>query len=148
MNTIHNTSSTLINKETASLKEKKIFTAASFLILLTLITVLLFFIKREPSAVYGSYKIYSNDPMVNKFISGQDIYLKINSDRTIIYHTTINGKQKFHNTGVFTLDEKTNTLAIQWKDGKLPSKLKIEKQGEGFVIKIGTTVYMKEKANG
>lgn len=145
MNTILNTSS--INKETAPLKRKKIFTAASFLILLTLIAVLLFFNKREPSAVYGSYKIYSNDPMVNKFTSGQDIYLKINNDRTIIYHTTINGKPKFHNTGVFTLDEKTNTLAIQWKDGKLPSKLKIEKQKENYVIKIGATVYAKEKTS-
>ncbi|MFV8271281.1 hypothetical protein ACNQGP_15285 [Flavobacterium sp. GT2N3] len=148
MNTIHNTSSTLLNKETAPLKRKKNFITASFLILLTLIAVLLFFNKREPSSVYGSYKIYSNDPTVNKFTSGQDIYLKVNNDRTIIYHTTINGKQKFHNTGVFILNEKTNTLAIQWKDGKLPSKLKIEKQKENYVIKIGTTVYMKEKANG
>ncbi|UOK42294.1 MULTISPECIES: hypothetical protein [Flavobacterium] len=146
MNTIHNTSSPLINKETASLK-RKIFIAASFLLLITFIAVVLFFNKKEPSTVYGSYKIYSNDPMVNKFTSGEDIYLKVNNDRTIIYHTTINGKLKFHNTGVFTLDEKTNTLGIRWKEGKLPSKLKIEKQKENYVIKVGTTVYMKEKAN-
>lgn len=147
MNLLIKTSRTFIHEETASLNRKKIVITTAFLLLLISIAVVLFFNKKEPSAVYGSYRIYSSDPIVNKFTSGQDIYLQVNNNQTIIYHTTINGKQKFHNTGVFTFDEKTNTLAINWKDGKLPTTLKIEKQKENYVIKIGATVYTKEKTS-
>jgi hypothetical protein len=93
--------------------------------------------------VYGVYRIYSDDPAIRLYIQDQNTYLKINTDQTIVYNTTINGKPKFSFEGTFT--QKNNELAIQWKDGKLPSSLTVEKKGDDQIIKIGSTIYKKEK---
>ena len=97
------------------------------------------------SFIYGKYKWYSEDPSVNRFIMYEDNYLKVNEDQTIVYHTTINSKPKFNFKGEFTLDKETTTLNIKWKEGKLPAKLTIEKKGEDYIIKVGETIYKKEK---
>lgn len=99
------------------------------------------------SVVFGTYRIYSNDPAVQQWIVGENTYLKLNSDNTIIYNSTMNGKQRFHFEGNFTLDDKKNTLTIQWKEGKLPSKIQIQKIGTDYVIQIGNTTYKKEKTS-
>lgn len=95
------------------------------------------------SPVYGVYRIYSDDPAIRLYIQDQNTYIKVNTDHTIVYNTTINGKPKFSFEGTFT--QKNNELAIQWKDGKLPSRLTVEKKGDDEIIKIGSTVYKKEK---
>ena len=59
----------------------------------------------------------------------------------------MNGKQRFHFEGKFKLDESTKTLTIEWKEGKLPSKLQIEEKGSDYIIQIGTTTYKKENAS-
>jgi len=100
----------------------------------------------KSSNILGTYRIYSNDPEVRRWIIGENTYLKLNSDNTIVYNSTMNGKQRFHFEGKFTLDKSTNTLTIQWQDGKLPSKLKIEETGSDYIIHIGTTTYKKENA--
>lgn len=97
------------------------------------------------SFIYGKYKWYSEDPSVKRFIIYEDNYLKINEDQTIVYHTTINSKPKFNIEGEFTLDKETTTLNIKWKEGKLPAKLTIEKKGEDYIIKVGETIYKKER---
>ena len=112
---------------------------------LWMITILLSCNKR--SNILGTYRIYSSDPAVQQWIVGENTYLKLNSDNTIIYNSTMNGKQRFHFEGKFTLDQSTNTLTIQWQDGKLPSKLRIEQKGSDYVIQIGTTTYKKENAS-
>jgi len=99
------------------------------------------------SNILGTYRIYSNDPAVQQWIVGENTYLKLNSDHTIIYNSTMNGKQRFHFEGKFTLDQSTNTLTIQWQDGKLPGKLRIEQKGQDYIIQIGTTTYKKENAS-
>jgi len=78
---------------------------------------------------------------------GEDTYLKVNNDHTIIYNSTMNGKQRFHFEGNFRLDDKTNTLTIQWKEGKLPDTLKIINVGPDYIIQIGNTTYKKENSN-
>src|SRR5204863_5532123 len=87
--------------------------------------------------LFGTYRIYSEDPSVKRWIAGENTYIKLNNDKTIVYNSTINGKQKFHFEGEFVLDEKTNTLTIQWKAGKLPEKMQIRKIGTDYVIEIG-----------
>jgi hypothetical protein len=101
----------------------------------------------KKSNILGTYRIYSTDPAVKQWIVGENTYLKLNSDNTIIYNSTMNGKQRFHFEGKFTLDGSTNTLTIQWQDGKLPNKLQIEKKGSDYIIRIGTTTYKKENGN-
>jgi len=98
-------------------------------------------------AIFGTYRIYSDDPSEERWMIGENTYLKLNNDKTIIYNSTMNGKQRFHFEGNFTLDEKTNTLTIQWKDGKLPDKMQIQKVRSDYVIQIGTTTYKKEKTS-
>lgn len=100
--------------------------------------------KNDNPNIFGTYKIYSDDPAVRLFIEGQDTYIKLNDDQTIVYNSTINGKPKFHNEGTFTLD-KNNEITIQWKTGKLPGKLRIEMGKDDYMIRIGSTIYKKEK---
>lgn len=142
MNIPQNTSDNIIVKETMTIKRKRFPVAIAILVFTA------FFLpacKKDSSSIYGTYEIYSDDPAVRMFIRGQDTYIKLNEDQTIIYHNTINGKPKFHIEGTYTLDKKTNDLTIRWKEGKLPANLKVEKQGEDQVIKVGSTLYKKEK---
>src|SRR5258708_22095983 len=89
----------------------------------------------EPtSPVFGTYRIYSEDPSVKRWIAGENTYIKLNNNKTIVYNSTMNGKQRFHFEGVFALDKKTNTLMIQWKDGKLPNRLQVQNIGSDYVI--------------
>jgi len=124
---------------------KKILINTIVILLIALGSAFLFACNKDSSSIYGTYEISSDDPAVQMFIRGQDTYIKLNEDQTIIYHNTINGKPKFHIEGTYTLDKKTNDLAIRWKEGKLPANLKVEKQGEDNVIKVGSTLYKKEK---
>lgn len=100
-------------------------------------------IKNNTTPIYGVYRIFSDDAAVKMYIEGQNTYIKLNEDKTIIYNTTINGKPKFNFEGTFT--QRNNEIAIQWKDGKLPANLKIETKGDEQVIKIGSTLYKKER---
>jgi hypothetical protein len=125
---------------------KKMAVAASVIVLLTLSVFLLFFLNQAPampSTVQGTYRIYSDDPAIRLYIQDQNTYIKLNADRTIVYTTTINGKPKFHFEGTYT--QQNNEIAIKWKEGKLPSKLTIEKKGDDHIIKVGSTMYKKEK---
>jgi len=101
---------------------------------------------KSASSVFGTYRIYSEDPAINQWVVGENTYLKLKEDNTIIYNSTMNGKQRFHFDGTFTLDDNTNTLTIQWKQGKLPNKMQIQKIGSDYVIQIGNTTYKKEKS--
>jgi len=121
--------------------QKRIFISVFFLWMITVLPSC-----DKTSNLLGTYRIYSNDPAVQQWIVGENTYLKLNSDNTIIYNTTMNGKQRFHFEGKFTLDKSTNTLTIQWQDGKLPSTLKIEESGSDYIIRIGTTTYKRENA--
>jgi hypothetical protein len=116
-----------------------------FLIALTF--NLLFSCNETTQAVYGKYKLFSTDPSIQRWFAGEDTYVKLNSDHTIIYNSTMNGKQRFHFEGNFTLDDKTNTLTIQWKAGKLPDTLKIRNVGQEYIIQIGNTTYKKENSS-
>jgi len=121
--------------------QKRIFTFVVFLWTITILPSC-----GKTSNVLGTYRIYSNDPAVQQWIVGENTYLKLNSDNTIIYNSTMNGKQRFHFEGKFKLDESTKTLTIEWKEGKLPSKLQIEEKGSDYIIQIGTTTYKKGNA--
>lgn len=92
----------------------------------------------------GKYKMYSDDPQVNRFIAFENNYIEINKDNTIVYNTTINTKPKFNFKGSYTYDEKSNTLNIAWYQGKLPNALKIETEGKKYIIRIGESTYKKE----
>ena|SRR5437763_4295580 len=98
--------------------------------------------------IYGTYRLFSDDPSIEKWLAGETTFLQLNSNNTIIYNSTMNGKQRFHFEGNFALDRKTNTLTIRWKDGKLPNILQIEKKGHDYIIQIGSTTYKKENAGG
>jgi len=126
---------------------RKKFTVQLFtsILLLTIVVAILLSCNRRRPAVVGTYKMYSDDPSVQAWIAGENTYIKLNSDNTIVYNSTINGKQKFHFNGSFVLDEKTNELTIQWKEGKLPDKLLVQQIGPDYFIQIGTTKYKKEK---
>jgi len=108
--------------------------------------MVLFSCNKTTSPVFGTYKIYSEDPSVKRWIAGENTYLKLSNDYTIVYNSTINGKQKFHFDGNFVLDQKTNELTIEWKQGKLPTKLQVQQVGSDYIIQVGTTTYKKEKA--
>lgn len=110
----------------------------------SVLTILFSCNKRSP-AILGTYKMYSDDPSVQAWIAGENTYIKLNSDNTIVYNTTINGKQKFHFNGNFILDESSNELIIQWKEGKMPNKLRVQQVGADYIIQIGTTIYKKVK---
>lgn len=130
----------------ATPNRKKIAVAISVIVLLTSTVFLLFSLNQGstmPSPVQGIYRIYSDDPAISLYIQDQNTYIKLNADRTIVYSTTINGKPKFHFEGTYT--QQNNSIAIKWKEGKLPSKLTIEKKGDDQIIKVGSTMYKKEK---
>ena len=93
--------------------------------------------------IYGTYRIFSEDPSIEKWLAGETTFLQLNSNNTIIYQSTMNGKQRFHFEGNFSFDRKTNTLTIHWTDGKLPNKMQIEKRGDDYIIQIGSTIYKK-----
>jgi hypothetical protein len=134
------------NMNTANPDRKKMTVAISVIVLTTLTILLLFSLNRglaSPTPVQGIYRIYSNDPAIRLYIQDQNTYIKLNADRTIVYSTTINGKPKFHFEGTYT--QQDNEIAIKWKEGKLPSKLTIEKKGDDHIIKVGSTMYKKEK---
>ena len=101
--------------------------------------------KESSGNIYGTYQIYSEDPEVRRFIEGQDTYIRLNDDQTVIYNSTINNKLKYNIKGKFSYEEKTNTLTINWEEGNLPDKLKIEKEGAANIIRIGNTIYKKDK---
>jgi hypothetical protein len=125
---------------------KKIAIAASVIVLITLTVCMLYALNQVPASplpVQGIYRIYSDDPAIRLYIQDQNTYIKLNADRTIVYSTTINGKPKFHFEGTYT--QQDNEIAIKWKAGKLPSKLTIEKKGDDHIIKVGSTMYKKEK---
>lgn len=117
--------------------------SVSVIIAIAIGCIFLFAIKREQPDIYGLYRIHSEDPSVKLYIAGQNTYIKVGQDRTIIYNTTINGIPKFHFDGTFT--QQNDEIIIQWKSGKLPANLKIEQQGNDQVIQIGTTLYKKER---
>lgn len=97
--------------------------------------------------IYGKYKMLSNDPAISRFIANEDNYIQVNTNKTIVYNSTINNKPKFNFKGEYSYDKESNTLHIKWTGGKLPDQLKIEISGEDYIIRIGETVYKKEKAN-
>lgn len=92
--------------------------------------------------IYGKYRAYSEDPRDQRFLAAEDNYLEIKADK-IVYQTTINQKPKFYFEGRYQLNSKTLELEIEWKEGKLPKKLKIEKDSENLFIKIGNTFYIR-----
>lgn len=100
----------------------------------------------EPSSfIYGKYRIFSTDPSMQQFTSGENTFIEIMKDGTIIYNSTINNKPKFNFTGTYQFNKETSTLTIQWKEGKLPGILGVETVDDGYIIKIGDTQYKKEK---
>ena len=100
----------------------------------------------DPSSfIYGKYKLFSTDPSLQQFTSGENTFIKIDEDGAITYNSTINNKPKFNFSGTYKFDKETNTLTIQWKEGKLPGVLNIETVDDGYIIKIGDTQYKKEK---
>src|SRR4030095_2353205 len=101
---------------------------------------------KSTPAIVGTYRIYSEDPSIQRWIAGEDTYFKLNDDHTIIYNSTINGKPKFNFDGNFVLDQKTNELTIDWNQGKLPNKLQVQQVGSDYIIQVGTTTYKKQKA--
>lgn len=124
---------------------KKITIAMSVIVLITLTVCALFALNQVPASllpVQGIYRIYSDDPAIRLYIQDQNTYIKLNADRTVVYSTTINGKPKFHFEGTYT--QQDNEIVIKWKEGKLPSKLTIEKKGDDQIIKVGSTMYKKE----
>lgn len=131
------------------MKRKYVFITGGVLALALILSAFLLLSKEKHiSQVYGTYWVSSNDPAIQRFIQGQNIYLQLNKDHTIAYHTTINGKRKFDLSGVFTLDEKTNTLTIAWIGGsKAPKQLKVLREGEDYLIRVGETVYKKVKGD-
>ena len=84
--------------------------------------------------------------MIQRSVFNQKIFLKIDENNTIAYNTTINSKRKFDFSGTYVLDEKTNTLTVAWLGGNLPKQLKVEQEGEDYIIRIGETTYKKEKS--
>jgi hypothetical protein len=127
-------------------ERRKIIIALGVVTMLVLGVLLLASVKQEQSAnvpVQGIYRIYSDDPAIRLYIQEQNTYIKLNADQTIVYNTTINGKPKFYFEGTYT--HRNNEISIKWKDGKLPSNLTIEKKGDDQIIKIGSTMYKKEK---
>lgn len=130
------------------MKRKYALISGGILVLASTLSAFMFFNKEKNIApVYGTYWIYSNDPEIQRFIQGQNTFINLNKDHTIAYNTTINGKPKFNFSGVYTLDEKSNTLTIAWLGGKLPKQLKVEKEGEEYIIRIGETTYKKRRAD-
>ena len=101
--------------------------------------------KNESLPIHGKYKMFSNDPAISQFIAIEDNYLQINSDNTIIYNSTINGKPKFNFKGDYSYDPVSKTLTVKWADGKLPAQLKAELVNGDHIITIGETSYKKEK---
>ena len=100
----------------------------------------------EALPIHGKYKMFSNDPAISRFIAIEDNYIQVNTDNTIIYNSTINGKPKFNFKGDYTYEPVSNTLTVQWEEGKLPAQLKVELADGEHIIKIGETSYRKEKA--
>lgn len=92
--------------------------------------------------IAGVYNYYSEDRLAMRMMAGQNTYLKIDDKQTIIYHTEINGKKIIQHEGIYHLG-KDNMLNINWKTGKVPGQLKIEKEGEHYIIKIGNSLYRK-----
>ena len=92
----------------------------------------------------GKYKMYSDDPDVNRFVFFENNYIELNKDNTIVYNSTINSKPKFNFKGTYTYDIGSNTLNITWTEGKLPNTLKIETKNKDHIIKIGQSTYKKE----
>lgn len=117
----------------------------ALVVVIALSGFLFFTTPKSGSPVYGTYRISSNDPMIKKSVQNQDIYLQIKEDHLIVYNTTVNGKPMFNVKGAFTVNNRTNTLNINWFGGKLPAHLKVEKEGEDYIIRIGETIYKKEK---
>lgn len=138
-------STTLFHKKRLS-GNKKPGNAACFIsAFLILITVVSCSDTPTSSPLYGTYKQQIPDSLIGILNAGHDAVIKVNNDKTINYNTTINYKPKFNIDGVYTLDEKTNTLKIKWNSGKLPDIINIEKVKEDYIIKIGNSIYRKEK---
>ena len=116
------------------------------LLLLCFVTLLLSCSSNKDEDIYGKYKMFSDNPEINRFIAFEDNYIQVNKNNTIVYNSTINTKPKFNFKGEYTYDKTSNTLQVKWYDGKLPDKLQIELKDEDHVIKIGETSYKKEKA--
>ena len=98
-----------------------------------------------PSIILGKYRLFSSDPSLQRFIQNENNFIEIKKDNTITYHSTINGKEKFNFSGDFIYDKINKKLSIEWKAGKLPSTLKIDKTGDDHIIWINETAYVKEK---
>lgn len=116
--------------------------AVTVIIVIALGIIFLFGIREVRSSIYGVYTIYSNDPAEKLFIARKNTYIKINEDSTIVYNATINGVPKQHFEGTYT--QQDNEIIIKWKNGRLPSKLIIEKRRDEQLIKIGSALYKKE----
>lgn len=133
------------NIPTFKIKRKLITSACILILSVAIISLACSDSKDRSPNIYGTYIIYSDDPQLKRFTEGQDTYIRLNKDKTIVYNSTINYKPKFNFKGNFTFDEKTNTLTIEWKSGKLPDKITVEKKEEDYLIRIGKTVYLKKK---
>lgn len=144
MNAFRN-STTLFCKKRASQNKKPENIAGFFLTCLILFSAISCSDTPTSSPLYGRYKQQIPDSLIGMLNAGHEALIKINKDKTISYNTIINYKPKFNIDGVYTLDEKTNTLRIKWNSGKLPDKLNIEKVKEDYLIKIGNSIYRKEK---
>lgn len=130
-----------------SLRNRKIFFSTALNSLTIILCVSINSCIKKNTEIYGTYRYYSDDPIAMQMMTAQNTYLELSDGETIIYHTEINGKKTFHNQGFFTFDEKKGMLHINWETGKVPDKLKIEKQGDIYIIKVGSTIYKKEKEN-
>ena len=91
----------------------------------------------------GIYRLDIDRTNLYTRLANQEIYLEVKDD-SIAYSQTVNEKMAFHHKGQYTVDEKTNTMDVKWKTGKLPNKLKIVKLDGAYVIKIGNDIYKKE----
>ncbi len=122
-------------------------TTCRFLLLLPAFTTILISCTDSASnnlPPLGMYKMYSDNPDVNRFIAFENNYIELNKNNTIVYNSTINTKPKFNFKGTYTYDKESNTLNISWAEGKLPNILKIETLNKNHIIKIGESTYKKE----
>lgn len=95
--------------------------------------------------ITGKYVATSEDPQARAFLAGENNFIEIRNDKTILYNTTINQKPKFYFEGTFSFDDVSRVLSIKWEKGKLPNQLKVEDDGRFYVIRIGNTAFIKSK---
>lgn len=98
-----------------------------------------------PVELVGNYRIFTGDTALIDATGGENNYLEIRKNNTIIFHTPTKENKALTINGNFKFNWENNTLSITWQDDKLPSTLKIEKNGNDRIIWIKERAYVKEK---